>query len=446
MYTWILRAIASILFALCFYVSIALLLFHINLRAMLDDKIYAESLAGQNVYQRIYTDVLTPENLRQIWEEASGDTKILSSDELRDLFQTVAPPEYLQVQVEANLAFLSSYVTGESEDLELYLEMAGPLDRLVGSLVDLIEARIEEAPVLSSQQGQSQTTQSIVAGYSEEIAQSLESILGDSSDIASIADLSELTEEEILEAFDQAVAAVLDNPSLDPRIRDALVEAQPELRQTLRTGSTREMLREATRTAVAPAVELALEDFRGRLDERGRLALVPILANEVIGIEEAQFQVYADSWRQRVDDLLARTLTIAIVSLAICVALLAAINWGKPTDSIRWLYRMLISSGGASLALLVLAYFALPNAVDRMVGGSWMNRQVEVEGIVELVLDIVISLILSRMLALMWLAGAALALGVVIWAGMFAWERSRKKYQEMEPKEMESARGGCPET
>ena len=438
------RAVASIMFALCFFVAIALLLFHINMRAMLNDEIYAETLVKKDGYQRIYTDVLTPENVRQIWEEVSGDAKVLSSDELQDLLRAVAPPDYLQAQTEANLALLSSFAAGESEDLELYLEMAGPLDRLTASLVDLIEVRIEQAPVLSYQQVQGQAAQSLGADYSEDLAQSIESLLADSNDLASIADLTGLTEEEILEVFDQAVAAVLDNTSLDIRFRNALEQAQPELRQTLRTGNTRDMLKQATRTAVAPAMEVALEDFRARLDEQGRLALVPILANEVLGIEEAQLQAGADRWQQRSDDLLTRTLTVAVVALAISAALLAAIHWGRPKEFIRWFYRMLISGGGASLAFLIFAYFALPFAVDRIVAGSWMNRQVEVEGIVNLVLDIVISLIQTRVLALMWLAGGALALGIVFWAGMFAWERSRNKKQQREQTETDSVTGCYP--
>ena len=445
MFKWILRAIASILLTFGFYVAIALLLFHFSLKAMLNDELYAESLAEQEVYQRVYTDVLTTENLQQIWQEVSGDAKILSSEELRDLLQTIAPPEYLQAQAEENLALVSSFAAGETERLELYVEMAGPLDRTVSSLVDLIEVRIEETPVLSSQQIQSRAAHAIEGGYSEDIALSLMSLMSASYDISSITDLSGSSEEEVLAIFDQAVAAVLEEPSIDQRFRDAIEEAQPELRRTFRKGNTRDLLKKAARTAVAPALEIALEDFKARLDEQGRLALVPILANEVLGIEEAQLQAEANSWRQRLDGLLTRTLTTSLVALAISVSLLAAINWGKPGDSIRWLYKVLISSGGASLALLTIAYFALPNAVDRIVGGSWMNQEVEVKGIVELVLDIVISLITSRLLSLMWIAGAAILLGVVIWAAMFAWERSRRKHEEGEPTGTEPVIDSYPE-
>ncbi|MYC28591.1 MAG: hypothetical protein F4X65_00665 [Chloroflexi bacterium] len=445
MFNWILRAIASILLTFGFYVAIALLLFHFSLRAMLNDEFYAESLAEQDVYQRFYTDVLTPENMQQIWQEVSGDARILTSEELRDLLQTVAPPEYLQAQAEENLALLSSFAAGESEDLELYVEMAGPLDRTVTSLVDLIEVRIDETPVLFSQQIQSEAAQAIEADYSEDIALSLKSLMSASYALSSITDLTGSSEEEVLAIFDQAVATVLAEPSVDQRFRDALEEARPELRQAFKSGNTRDLLKKATRTAVAPPLEIALEDFKTRLDEQGRLALVPILANEVLGIEEAQFQAKADSWRQRLDSLLTRTLTIALVALAISFSLLTAINWGKPGNSMRWLYRVLISSGGASLALLTIAYFALPNAFDRIVGGLSMNQEVEVKGIVELVMDIVISLITSRLTSLMWIAGAALLLGVGIWAAMLAWERSRRRHEEEKPTGTESVIDSYPE-
>lgn len=445
MFNWILRAIASILLTFGFYVAIALLLFHFSLRAMLDDEFYAESLAEQDVYQRVYTDVLTPENIQQIWQEVSGNAKILSSEELRDLLQTVAPPEYLQAQAEENLALLSSFAAGESEDLELYVEMAGPLDRTVSSLVDLIEVRIDETPVFFSQQTQSRAAPAIEAGYSEDIALSLKSLMSASYNLSSITDLTGSSEEEVLAIFDQAVATVLAEPSIDQRFRDALDETRPELRQAFKSGNTRDLLKKATRTAVAPPLEIALEDFKTRLDEQGRLALVPILANEVLGIEEAQFQAKADSWRQRLDSLLTRTLTIALVALAISLSLLTVINWGKPGNSMRWLYRVLISSGGASLALLTIAYFALPNAFGRIVSGLSMDQEVEVKGIVELVLDIVTSLITSRLTALMWIAGAALLLGVVIWAAMLAWERSRRRHEEENPTGTESVIDSYPE-
>ncbi|MCY4365303.1 MAG: hypothetical protein OXE17_03640 [Chloroflexi bacterium] len=429
MFLWILRALTSTLAGLCIYLAIGLLLFHVNLKALLNDELYADSLSEQNAYERLYTDVLTTRNIEQLWSELSSDTAYLTSGELHYLMRAVAPPEYLQAQVETNLALLSSFANGESQDLELYLEISGPLERIVESTVDLLIDRIEATPLVTEELIQGVVEETKESPYSEEIQRALESLSAGGLESRSITDLTGLSEEEVAEAFDQALALVLDNPSIDQEYRDALRTAEPELRQAFKTGDTRELLTQATMTAAAPALDNALADFQHRLDSEGRLSLIPVLAEEFAGVGESEFQANADTWRERILAVLDRTRNYGLLALAAAIGLVTLVYWGRPRAGVRWFYRMLIASGGASLVFLTIAYFALPRVVDRVVNSAWMGSEVDVEGFVVLILDVVVSVITARLVSFMWYFGIAFALGILMWALFLTWDMVQKRRQ-----------------
>ena len=112
MFVWILRGTLTVLLGLTVFVALMLFLFYTGLKGFLDDDVYIDALSEANVYQRLYTEIITPGTIDDIWKDLSDDSAILSSEELLALFQTVAPPEYIQSQVEANLAQLASFSSG----------------------------------------------------------------------------------------------------------------------------------------------------------------------------------------------------------------------------------------------------------------------------------------------------------------------------------------------
>lgn len=433
MFLWILRALASTLAGLCIYLAIAMLLFHVNLVALLDDELYANSLSEQNAYERLYTDVLTTRNIEQVWSEVSGDAAYLTPEELHNLIRTVAPPEYLQGQVEANLKLLSSFATGESQDLELYLEIAGPLDRIVESTVDLLIDRIEATPLVTEELIQGVVEATEESPYSDEIQRALESLSAGGPASQVITDLTGLDKAEVAEAFDEAFALVLDNPSIDQEYRDALRTAEPQLRQVFETGDMRALLTQAAKTASAAALDKALADFRHRLDSEGRLSLVPVLAEELAGVSESEFQANANTWRDRIQAVLDRTRNLGLIALAAAVGLVSLVYWGRHRACARWFYRMLIASAGASLVFLTIAYYALPRVVDRVVNSARMGSEVDVEGFVVLSLDVVVSVITARLVSIMWYFGIAFALGILMWASFLTWDVIQKRKQGQEP-------------
>ena len=433
MFLWILRAFASMLAGLATFLAVSLLLFQYNLRALLEDELYANALADQNAYERLYTEALATQTIEQVWAEVSMGGGYLTASELRRLMITVAPPEYLQAQTETNLSLLSSFATGESEELELYLEISGPLDRVVAATVDLIVAKVEQTPLSDDRLLLGTAAQGEGNPYAREIAGTLESISTGGLESQSITDLTGLSEDQALEIFDQAMALALDDDLIDQQYRAALEQAEPQLRQAFKTGDTRLLLAEAARSAAAPALETALSEFRARLDRDGRLDLVPLLAEGLAGVGEEQFQAGAGEWRDRIAEILSGTMYLGLAALAAASGLVVLIYWGRPRQVVRWLYWLLILGGGGSLVLLTAAYFALPGVIDRLVNSAWMAGQVEVQGLAVLTLDVAISVISSRLEAHMWLAGGALALGALIWAAFRTWDVSYRKRHSGDP-------------
>ena len=123
MSVWILRSALSVLLGFAVFSALMLFLFFTVGNGLMDDDIYVEALEERDFYERFYSEALTSEFIEELLQTITGNSTILSLEELPNLVQTVAPPDYLKGQVEANLLLLASFSSGNSDTLELHLEL-----------------------------------------------------------------------------------------------------------------------------------------------------------------------------------------------------------------------------------------------------------------------------------------------------------------------------------
>ena len=415
MSVWILRSALSVLLGFAVFLALMLFLFFTVGKGLMDDDIYVEALEERGFYERFYSEALTSEFIEELLKNITGNSTILSLEELPGLIQTVAPPDYLKGQVEANLLLLASFSSGNSDTLELHLELNELLEGLVPSMVNLVARRIEGAPVLPPAQLTILAAGSSHDKYTAEITTALETLLAGKQVSTSISDLTGLSENELLDIFDRSVEEILENPAVDQRYRDSLREAESELRQTFVSGNTRDFLTQAAKTAAVPAIDAALAEFRSELDDQGRLDLVPLLAEEVFDVDENELQNRAQRWRDRVLNFLNWTRNISIGILVLATAIMLSIYWKSMGGFLKWLCWTLMLSGATALALLALAYLVLPGIVERQLQGQLLDILPEFSGTGVLAGEVAVSIALNQLKSLIWIAAAPLVAGAILW-------------------------------
>ncbi len=426
MYFWILRAFLSVMLSLAVFLALALFVAVSAINGLFDAKVYVEALEEINIYERFYSEGLTPEAMEEIQATFLGEADVIPEGKVLELIQTAAPPEYLKAQIEGNLAALEGFYSGDAEHLSLYWNLEEPLERLATAapplVADIVEAKLEEAadlPALQPDRIAGEAEKLVGEERAEDIAAAVESLLAGETFAHSVADLSGLEESEILAVYDQSVTKILDNPDIDRRHREVIEEASAELKETFTTGNVQGFLTQAAEKATGTALELALAEIRTELDEQGRLDLTPILAEAVFAVEYNQFQATAVERRDRVRSYIFR-LRLAAFAIGIAAMILAAfVYWRRVDAFILWLYLTLFLTGAATLALLLAAYSIAPSAIEDLAYRLPEEGPQVFTGLYELGLEAGAAVVSSQLAGLIWiptmpmLAGIALGLATL---------------------------------
>ncbi len=426
MFLWIARSVLTLLTGLAVFLALLFLLTFAGVKGLTSSDNYSDALVEVNAYERVYSELLPPDTLEGFLKTIAGESVNLPAADLQQLARTVAPPEYLRSQVEANLGRLEVFASGDSDKLELYLELDGPLDRITPATLSLLERRIEKAPLEPGGQTRSQVFVSAEHQYADEFNSALEAVLSGEPISTAVSDLTGFTESEVMETFDRFLVVTMENPAFDQKYRDSIREAEPHLRQSFASGNTRDLLRQVASTLAEPAVETALADFRAKLDDEDRLDLAPILSEEHLGIGEEELQERARLWRQRVLSYLNVSRNMAVGALVLSAAAMLLVFWRRLGSFLKWLYWTLVLSGAAALALLAMAYFIVPGAIEGMLRGLFASENSAPTGLVVLGSEVIATVVSNQIKALSWIPATPLVVGAILWTVSPALGKLRK--------------------
>ena len=138
------RPLASlILGALAFLAFFAYLFFNLADGHILSADFYADALSEQQVYSRIYDEVLVDPELEDTTRELLGNVEVPQED-VADVAKRIMGPDYLQQETERNLDGLVDYLKQDIDNLDLYIELAQPLDNASMELVAYVNTRIDD--------------------------------------------------------------------------------------------------------------------------------------------------------------------------------------------------------------------------------------------------------------------------------------------------------------
>ena len=345
----LLRAAAGLALGLAVFAGLLVLLVGVNITQRLDDQeVYAAAFSGTGAYDRIYDEVLEDEELRERTGRLLGGVDFAVHDEAVDVLRRVMPPEYLREQVEANIERFTAYLRHERDDLEIYVDLQGPLERVEPAALGKVHQYIDELEVAEpTTSGCSPSSlQQLAAAAAEPYSRLSQGQLPETAPSLEI-----LSRECREREFDRWFGLVMDDPVMSAQAARVLGNEVEELRRTFVEGDTREFLKAGAGPLVEPVIESAMTEVRRNLPPDHRIDLLEWLTSQPGGPARAEINAWAGSLRDALDAANGPGRNIAIVLVVLGSLLLALVHLSRPAAMLRWPGVTLLAGGGACLVL-----------------------------------------------------------------------------------------------
>ena len=146
----IFRFFASLVLGLVIFFGFVFYLMIANVRDnFLNDEFYTEALAENDVYNRIYDDVLLDPEYEETTQNLLGDVDVASQADIVSVAKDIITPDYLQEQVEIAVKGAIDYLNSETEEPEVVIDIGPPLDNVKPALFRYIDRRLDQIAEVS---------------------------------------------------------------------------------------------------------------------------------------------------------------------------------------------------------------------------------------------------------------------------------------------------------
>ena len=422
----LIRSVAALILALAVFAGFCLWLILSQVSGkLLDPAVYADALTAADAYPRLYSDLLTGPAGQGWARDLLGEGLPVADADLIALMQDVAPPQYLQSQVEGNLHRAAAYFRKETDGLELYLELAEPLDSLTPAALNYLDRRIDQLEVVEPELLSHPFT---AEDYARALGESLNGLIFRQSIPETLPSIRILPEPLRPAAFDLVMSQLPDYLALSPESRADLAAAAPELRAQFTAGNTRPFLKAAARAIAKPVLEREIAAARAEsgLDDQSRLSLLPLLAAATGYPTAGELSAELDPLRQDFNRFLNWGRLISLTVVLLGTALLGLLYLPAWPGGLRWPGITWLLSGLAAFGLGWLAASVLPGAAAEGIRRLLESDAAVSPAAVNLLADLTQELA-AGLLAGIGMGGLAFALlGAVLLALSYALERRRK--------------------
>ena len=147
---FIFRTLATLILGLVIFFGFIGFLMANNLRGnFLSTEFYIDNLSENNVYERIYDEVLLDSEFEDTTSDLLGDIDVPTGD-IAEVARDIVTPQYLQEQVEEAVGSSIAYLNSDVESLEVFIDLSPPLENAKPALFRYIDRRIdalEDVPV-----------------------------------------------------------------------------------------------------------------------------------------------------------------------------------------------------------------------------------------------------------------------------------------------------------
>ncbi len=343
------RILASLLFAVVVCVSFLAFLTASKVRTtLLEPSFYTQVLEENDSYEIIQIGLIS--NIGDS-EEVGGLRNDLGMDdhEFDNVAKDVISLPYLKTQLDGIITGVMSYLRGEVEEPQLFVELAQPIQSIRQASLDFVDRRIESVE---------QTNPTTPEEYAQE-AQTLIEYLESGQIPPSAPSLANVPTPVLENALDQVLPTL---SFLDPRIAASLEAQWEEVRtEALNQPDSPEAMKLAARAVVSPYIDEAITEVRTHLDDRDRFDLVEAAA-EASELTRQEFVEGADAVRDPINTLHSVGPTVALVIMALATVFLVLVNIPHRTAMIMWPGITLILTGVVAIIVSALLSAFIPEA------------------------------------------------------------------------------------
>ena len=146
----IFRPLATVVLGLVLFFAFLGFLLANNVRGnFLSAEFYTDNLSENNVYERIYDEVLLDSEFEDTTSDLLGDIDVPTGD-IAEVAREIITPEYLREQVEGAVDGALEYLNTDAESPLVFIDLGPPLQRVKPALFRYIDRRLdalEEVPV-----------------------------------------------------------------------------------------------------------------------------------------------------------------------------------------------------------------------------------------------------------------------------------------------------------
>ena len=369
----VLRAVAGLILGLVIFAGLLYSLVLVNFTQRLEDpEVYKTAINETDAYNRIYDEVLVDDALADQAGDLLGGVEAETQEEVIEVLREVMPPSYLREQTENNIDRFTGYLVGDYKELNVYVDLAEPLDRVELSVVARVDKVIDELEITEPDFNSStssaasdisgecteQSLTLLASEYSEPMAQFSEGEIPDS-----VPSLDILTRECRISMFDEWYDFILNDPVISSEAARILEGERRDLREAFVEGDTRELLKEAASPLVEPIIDDAVRDVRRELTRGDRLDLLQQLADNSEDVTRDDIHQQAETLRDAMKTANSTGRIVALLMVIVGSILLAAVYLPRPADMLRWPGLTLLLGSGVCLAVGIVANSAIPGRI-----------------------------------------------------------------------------------
>ena len=332
---------------------------------LLSADFYMSTIAAEDTYDRIYNEVLVDDELKDRTQELLGDIKVVEHQEIVDLLEEIMPPAYIKGQVEASIDRTIDYINEDVDRLEVYVELAEPLENVKTVMFAYMDAKIDGLRVEETQ-GFGGCTPSSLGGLAERY---VDTFSGLSEGVApeSIPSIKEISAPCRIILFELVFGSLVDDSGLSDDAKQSLNDGKGELRLPFAMGDTLEVLKVSTRLVAGPLMDDAIESVRADLDENGRFDLIRQLAEWDDDTTEAEIRQDIDDgrvWISRANNFGDLTSLILVIGGAVLMGL---VFFPTFSSMLRWPGVALLITGTFFFAAGKIAESEVPDRLTYVI-------------------------------------------------------------------------------
>ena len=269
---------------------------------LLSPDFYRNIIVAEDTYNRIYVEVLVDDALNNTTAEFVGNIKVANHQEIVALVREIAPPEYIQGQVEDSIARTVDYFNEDVDYLDVYVDLTKPLENVKPVMFAYLDQKIDELEVVDpgtvscSLDG---TTNQKLADVAVDYMTEFLAMSGGEIPVAapSLNALQPLCRQLLFVGFYDQLLASTDLPV---EASQPLRDQRERLQGFFESGDTLAMLKVASRLLTEPLIDAAIVQIRQDLIDGYRFDVIRQLAEWSDSSSEAQLRIGISGARDQI--------------------------------------------------------------------------------------------------------------------------------------------------